>query len=161
MAGLLSGPAPTVPSMTEPQLDHGTWQVVFLRHDSKRYNLPPHKAWLGGLGVWRARPDRLAAQDFALLHDGASMWDAFAVRDAFPLPARHEVLTHGLAEEEGKYDFTHGAPRCVLLGDPRVPAWLEAALGQPMPLPPARAVVRYASVTVSPGSRLTWSTARA
>ncbi len=142
--------------MTEPQVDHGTWQVVFLRHDSERYNLPPHKAWLGGLGVWRANPDRLASQDFAVLHDGVTMWDAVRVLDAFPLPARHEVLTHDLPEEDGKYDVSYGAPRCVLVADPRLPEWLETLLGEPLPLPKTRAVVRYAEVTSS-GSTTTWS----
>ena len=91
------------------------------------------------------------------MHDGVTMWDAVSVLDAFPLPARHEVLTHALREEDGKYDMTHGAPRCVLVADPRVPQWLEAVLGQPLPIPKARAVVRYVSITVS-GSHLAWST---
>ncbi len=77
------------------------------------------------------------------------MWDAVRVLDAFPLPARHEVLTHDLPEEDGKYDSSYGAPRCVLVANPRLPQWLETLLGQPLPLSKARAPIRYAQVSVS------------
>ena len=80
--------------------------------------MPPHEAWLGGPGVWRAKPDRLASQNLAVLHDGVTMWDAVRVLDAFPLPAMYEVLTRDLPEEDGKYDCSYGAPCCVLVADP-------------------------------------------
>ena len=133
-------------------------QVAFLWHSRTRYDLPLHKAWQGGLGVWRAKPERLATVDFAVLHDGAVMWDAVCVRDAFPATDRHVAIAQSLPEEREKYDFTHGAPRCVLVADPRLPLWLEAVLGQPLPLPPARAVVRYATVS-SGATGLEWLSA--
>ena len=73
-----------------------------------------------------------------MLHDGVTMWDAIRVLDAFPLPACHEGLTHDQPEGDGKYDFSYGAPRCVLVADPRLPEWLQSLLGQPLPLPKAR-----------------------
>lgn len=91
--------------------------------------------------------ERLAPR--SVLHDGVTMWDAVRVLDAFPLPARHEVLTHDLPEEDGKYDSSYGAPRCVLVANPRLPQWLETLLGQPLPLSKARAPIRYAQVSVS------------